>query len=75
MSIRESQGIVNRALEELMVHWDRTRGAWRDQRAREFQRHVLDPLEGGVRQASITMERMADNIRRAQRECADLGNL
>lgn len=72
MSIRESQGNLNRALEELLLHWDRTRDHWRDDRARQLETRVIEPLRGRVTAATSVMERMAGSLQRARRECSNL---
>ena len=72
MSIRESQGNLNRALEELLLHWDRTRDYWRDDRARRFEARVLEPLRGRVLAATSVMERMSGSLHQARRECSNL---
>ena len=75
MSIRESRGHLNRALQDLLLHWDRTRDTWRDGRAREFEARVLEPLETKVKQATSAMDRMAGNLQRARSECSNLSDV
>ncbi len=74
MSMRESQGQIIRAMEELLLHWDRTRDTWRDVRARQFEHEVLEPLQAKVVQAAKVMERMSVNLQRARSECGPLSD-
>lgn len=59
-------------MEELFLHWERTRQSWRDARAREFEARVLEPLRHDVLHAARSMERMAASLHRARRECGNL---
>lgn len=70
MSIRGSQGQLTRALQDLLLHWDRTRDTWRDTRAQDFEKRVLEPLSKKVQHAAKAMDRMAANLNRARRECS-----
>ena len=72
MSLRSSRDQLTRAMEELFLHWERTRQSWRDVRAREFESKVLEPLRHEVLHAARSMERMAANLHRARHECAKL---
>lgn len=72
MSIRGSRSQLARAMQDLLLHWDRTRDSWRDQRAREFEVRVLEPLDQKVQHAAQAMDRMALGIQRARSECASI---
>ena len=72
MSLRSSRDQLTRAMEELFLHWERTRQSWRDSRAREFEEKVLGPLRPEVLHAARAMERMAANLSRARQECGRL---
>jgi hypothetical protein len=70
MSMRTSRDQLTRALSDLLLQWERTRGLWRDTRALEFEQRVLDPLRVNVHNAARSMERMAANLQRARSECS-----
>jgi hypothetical protein len=59
-------------MQDLLLHWSRTRESWRDQRAREFETRVLEPLDQKVQHAAQAMDRMALGIQRARSECASI---
>ena len=66
MSMKEAQGNLAKATQELMLHWQRTRGSWRDGRAEAFEREVLEPLAGDVKQALSAMSRMNGSLQQAK---------
>ena len=66
MSMNEAQGNLAKAAQELMLHWQRTRGVWRDGRAAAFEREVLEPLAADVKQATSAMNRMNAAIQQAK---------
>lgn len=72
MSIRSSRDQLSRAHNDLMLAWHRTRDTWRDERARQFEDRVLEPLAKNVQHAARAMERMAANMSRAHRECGPI---
>ena len=72
MSIRGSRGQLARAMQDLVVHWDRTRDSWRDSRAREFEARVLEPLNMKVQHTAKAMDRMGLSLQRARSECGPL---
>ena len=70
MSLNEAQGNLSKATKELLLHWGRTRGRWRDGRAVTFEREVLEPLESEVRQALSAMARMQASLAQAKVQVA-----
>ena len=70
MSLKEAQGSLSKATKELLLHWQRTRGRWRDGRAEDFEREVLEPLVAEVRQAAGAMARMQASVAQAKVQVA-----
>ena len=66
MSMQEAQGNLAKATQELMLHWQRTREVWRDGRAEAFERTVIEPLAGDVKQALSAMARMHASLQQAK---------
>ena len=73
MSIRGSRDQLTRAFQDLLLHWSRTRDTWRDNRARDFERRVLEPLDHHVQHAAKAMDAMAGSLQRARTDCSDSG--
>lgn len=51
------------------AHWDQTRLAWRDEVARDFEEQHWAPLERQVKLALSAMDRLAQIVVKARREC------
>ena len=62
MSLNEAQGNLSKSTKELLLHWQRTRGRWRDGRADAFEKNVLEALDTEVRQALTAMSRMQASV-------------
>ena len=71
MSLNESAGRLERAAKELRLHFDRARDGWRDDRAAEVERRLLDPLDAATRRAADAMNRLAQAVAAARRDCSD----
>ena len=69
MSLAVGRSKLVGALKDLMVKWDRTKESWDDPMSRSLQERALNPLEPKVRAAATAMEKMAEILARARRDC------
>jgi hypothetical protein len=69
MSINVGRTQLTSAFKELNVHWREVREHWSDAKAEQFEQDYLSQLEPGVRAALTAMERMAEVLEKARREC------
>ncbi len=69
MAISGSHARLKKAMTELMVHWHNLRGSWRDAKADEFEKTVLDPLQAQVRKVQTAMEQIDSILNSAQHDC------
>lgn len=59
------------ALTELRVRFDHVKDRWDDQTRRKFEQDVLLPLESQIRTAAGGLERLAEIMAAARRDCGD----
>ena len=69
MSLLSARGQMKAALTQLMVSWEQSRTYWNDPVSRGFERDYLLPLEPSARAAMAAMDKMADLLAKARREC------
>jgi len=69
MSLAVGRSKLVGGLKDLMVKWDSTREYWDDPMSRTLENRLLQPLEPKVRAAAAAMEKMAEILSRAKREC------
>lgn len=56
---------------DLLSEWQETRPAWRDRRAREFDRDTMQPLFDSVDRAAEAMEDLDRMLNRLRKDCGD----
>jgi hypothetical protein len=69
MSLPSSRGQLKAALGQIKVVWEETQGRWNDPVSRGFERDFLLPLEPSARAAMAAMDKMAEILAKARREC------
>jgi hypothetical protein len=70
MSLQDSKGKLIYAGRKLRLHWDETLCRWNDSVSRDFARMHLEPLEPKLVDAAQAIERLADVLDQAQKECS-----
>lgn len=69
MSARIGAANLEAAVNELAVHWQTTRGYWRDEKALDFERTYLAKLPQVVVRAKSIMEEMDQLLRKVRHDC------
>ncbi len=59
------------ALVQLESAWGRVRPAWNDETSRHFEAEHLAPISPTIRMTLDAVNRLADVLARAERECQD----
>lgn len=54
----------------LRAAWDEVAATWKDQVARDFEAQYLAPLEDRVHATARAMDKLAEVLERAKRECS-----
>lgn len=71
MSVKVAQANLMDALKQLRFKWERTRGEWDDHASRRFEKEVLLALEPRILAAVKGLDRVAELMDQARRECSD----
>ena len=71
MSVPVAKANLVDALKKLRQKWDRAKGHWNDEAARQFQKDYLDPLESRVIAAAKSLDHVAELMATVRRECGD----
>lgn len=58
------------SLKNLRVAWDDVTATWKDQVAHDFEAHYIAPLEDRVQSTARAMDKLAEVLERAKRECS-----
>ena len=69
MSLHDSKARLGDAGQRLALHWQETLGEWRDPKSRELEEQYLAPLESHLAAAVGAIDRLAEVLTRAEREC------
>lgn len=69
MSLSVGRSKLTGAMKDLLMRWERAREQWDDPVSRDLELKVIQPLEPKVRAAATAMEKMAELLARARREC------
>jgi len=70
MSVTVGRAKLKNAIVDLMAKWEETKLIWRDVRAQEFERDVIEPLMPQIRAAMSAMDRLSSQITAAEQECS-----
>lgn len=62
-------GRLREALEQLEQAWGATQELWRDGNSRHFEEEQLRPIAARVRDAYSVIQRLADILKQAERDC------
>lgn len=69
MSISTGNTMLQEATKLLLIHWERCKAEWNDDKMREFERDYIDLLKPKLRTTLAAMDRVADQTQQARREC------
>jgi hypothetical protein len=69
MSLTVGRAKLVQALKDLEMRWEKTRLQWDDAMSEDIAMMVVEPLEPRVRATVTAMEKMAEVLTRARREC------
>ena len=69
MSMSDSRARLAQATKKLKSDWRQTQETWLDDNCLQFEKLVMDPLEGEVNSTLVAMEQMAILLAQAQHEC------
>lgn len=71
MSLHDSKARLGYAAQRLSLRWQESLVEWRDPKSREFEEQYLAPLESHLAAAVGAIDRLAEVIARAERECRE----
>ena len=71
MRLSGSKAILNDSTRRLMADWARTKEAWRDRKADEFEAAYLADIHERVNMAIQSLEKLDRLIARIQKDCGD----
>ncbi|MGE3108330.1 MAG: hypothetical protein AB7G11_16385 [Phycisphaerales bacterium] len=69
MSISVGNTMLQEATKVLLMHWNRAKSEWSDEKARQFEQDYLDMLRPRLRSALAAMDRAAEIVSQARSEC------
>ena len=69
MSVYESRGQIAKAIKNLTLRWQETRGDWNDAVSHAFEKDFLEPLEMDVKNAMGVMDQMNGLLMQIRKEC------
>jgi hypothetical protein len=69
MSISVGNTMLQDATKLLMLHWERCKSEWNDDKAREFEQDYIEMLKPRLRSTLAAMDRVSDQASQARREC------
>lgn len=70
MGAYESAAKLNKAMRELLFHWNEATAAWNDPNSKRFEENCIVPLQAEVRNAGTAMSEMAALLDQIRRECS-----
>jgi hypothetical protein len=70
MSLTGGKNRLIASLKELQLRWSQVRGEWDDDVRKRFEEEYLVPREREVQAAVAAIERMAETVARARRDCS-----
>jgi hypothetical protein len=71
VSVTGSNGaLLNKALKDLLTHWDAMGTSWRDQARAEFDKDFLQVLIPAVRGASRAAQEIENLLNKVRTECS-----
>jgi hypothetical protein len=69
MSLHDSKARLGYAAQRLSLHWQETLADWRDPKSRDMEEEYLAPLASHLAAAVGAIDRLAEVLTRAEREC------
>lgn len=69
MSLHDAKARLRHATERLELRWQDALKDWRDAKSREIHSEYLIPLAAHVSAAVSALDRLAETITRAERDC------
>jgi hypothetical protein len=71
VSVAGSNGaLLNKALKDLLVHWDQSASSWRDQARADFDKDFLQEIIPAVRGASRAAQEIENLLNKIRSECS-----
>ena len=70
MSISVGNTMLQEATKMLMLHWQRARSEWNDEKARQFEEDYIELLKPRIRSSLAAMDRAAEVVQHARNECS-----
>lgn len=67
--IASSAAALVQARRDLLLRWQAAESAWKDERARQYHRDYIEPVDPALRRACDAISEMAALLERAAREC------
>ena len=64
-------GQLTRAANKLRERWADTKNHWNDENSRQLEEHHLQPLVPQIQMTLAALQRLAEVLERAERECED----
>jgi hypothetical protein len=71
MALQDTQALLARAAKDLGIAWQTARESWRDRRAEQIERDVLEPLNKASKSAVEAAGQLGEAIEAARRDCSD----
>lgn len=65
-----SDGIIAKALKDLMIFWERSEMTWRDEARKDFERDHIAELTPAINSAVGAIQRIDELLRMARKECS-----
>jgi len=69
MSISVGNTMLQEATKMMLIHWERCKEEWNDEKTREFERDFIEMLKPRLRATLAAMDRVSDQTEQARREC------
>jgi len=66
-----SKSLLNESTRRLMADWTRTKDAWRDRKATEFEKSYLADIHERVNMAMQAIEKLDRIIARIHKDCGE----
>ncbi len=71
MSLHDAKARLVQSGKRLVQCWHLTQEQWTDAKSREFEKQYLEPLGPKIAAAVSAIDRLAEVLARARRQCAD----
>lgn len=69
MGMYEGRGQLAKAIKQLQLRWNETKGSWNDVNSRHFEQKWMLPLENDLRSALGAMDNAMTLLNQIRRDC------